>query len=293
MRSIQSYPQPDLSIVRQTRELERVCKAYDGLSGSLYLDPSLNISPDIPCLLALFEGDRLDGVMTFFAPTQAEAELTALTHPAARRTGVFSALAAEAARQAAAFGIAELLFVCEPKSPAGVSALAALDAPLEYTEYSLRYDRALPPERLPVPDGLTLCRATAADLDVIAQISAESFSEPEERARQFLARALEQENRMQYLARLNGEPVAIGGAGLEEDEATIYGLGVLPAFQGRGIGRGMIALLLRELLSVPGRDVLIEVDSTNASALHLYLSCGFAAEATFGYHRIRADRLIP
>ncbi|NLI53603.1 MAG: GNAT family N-acetyltransferase [Clostridiales bacterium] len=291
MRKIQLFLQPDLPVVREARELESVCKAHDGLFGSLYLDPALNFSPDIPALLTLHEDDRLLGLITFFAPTQAEAELTGLTHPDVRRTGVFRALAAEAATQAAAFGIPELLFVCEPQVLSGVAALAAIGATLEYSEYSLRYDRSLPPERLAVPAGLSLRRAEEADLDVMAQISAACFQEPAERARQFLARALGLETRAQYLALLDGAPVAIGGVGIEADEATIYGIGVSPDMQGRGIGRGVVALLLRRLLSSSDNDVLIEVDSANAGALHLYLACGLTKESTSGYYRIRADRL--
>jgi ribosomal protein S18 acetylase RimI-like enzyme len=125
----------------------------------------------------------------------------------------------------------------------------------------------------------------------MAQISAACFQEPAERARQFLARALGLETRAQYLALLDGAPVAIGGVGIEADEATIYGIGVSPDMQGRGIGRGVVALLLRRLLSTSDNDVLIEVDSANAALLHLYLACGFTKESTSGYYRIRADRL--
>ena len=282
---IQTFPRPEADIVRAVRELERVCQEHDQLKGSLFLDPSLNFSPDVPCLLTCFEEEALVGAMTFFAPTQEEAELVALTHPDFRRRGVFRALMAEAAIKAAALNIPDFLIVCEPQSKDGAAALSLVQKTLDHTEYALRYDHTLSSANLAVPEGLTLHRATQADLDAMAQISAESFSEEAERAAHFLALALESSTRRQYLARLDGEPVAIGALGYEDGEATLFGLGVRTHLQNKGIGRGLVALLLREAFAAGTQDILIEVDSTNARAYHLYRSCGFVAEATYDYFR--------
>ena len=97
---IELIAQPEAAQIHPVRELERLCQQSDELKGSLFLDPSLNFSPDVPCLLTLHEGDTLAGAMTFFAPTQEEAEIVGLTHPAYRRRGVFRALLAAAAQRA-------------------------------------------------------------------------------------------------------------------------------------------------------------------------------------------------
>ena len=290
---IELYNRPEAQIVHQVRELERICEQNDRLKGSLFLDPSLNFSPDAPSLLALFEGDTLAGAMTFFAPTQEEAEIVGLTHPLFRRSGVFRALVAAASRQASALKIPDFLFVCEPQSKDGVAALATLSLTPDHTEYALRYDRADSAGRLSVPEGLTLQRATDADLNDMVMISAESFSDEAEQAAHFLALALVSETRRQYIARLHGEPVAIGALGYEGGEATLYGLGVRTGLQNRGIGRGLVALLLGESFAAGYEDVLIEVDNTNARAYHLYLSCGFRAEAIYDYFRAPVARFLP
>ena len=282
---IQLFTHPDTTTVQAVRELEHVCQAHDELKGALFLDPSLNFSPDAPCLIACMEENKLIGAMTFFVPTQEEAELVALTHPSYRRRGVFRALLAEAAAQANALNITDFLLVCEPQSLDGTAALSKIEKTPDHTEYALRYDRTLSPETLAVPNGLTLHRATQADLDAMAQISAESFTEEMDRAAHFLSLALQSDSRRQYLARLDGEPVAIGALGYEDGEATLYGLGVRTSLQNKGIGRGLVALLLREAFAAGCEDILIEVDNTNARAHHLYLSCGFYAEATYDYFR--------
>lgn len=292
MRYIHSYAAPDLQAVRQARALEETCKAHDGLKGSLYLDPSLNFSKETPCLFVLLEDETPLGVMTFFAPAQEEAEIVCLTHPNYRRSGVFRALTAAAAQAALRFEIPDLLFVCERQSESGVAALARLGAAHEYTEFGLRFDRSFDAGGLRIPNGLTLRRAYEADLDAMARVSAESFREPPERARHFLALALASAHRKQYIAHLGGEPVGLCGVGHEDGETTIYGLGVLPALQGRGVGRGMIALLLKELLAYEKADILIEVDASNPAALHLYLACGFVPEITNDYYRARTQRFL-
>lgn len=292
MRQIQSYVSPDLQTVSIVRALEAVCKAHDQLSGSLFLDPSLNFSPLLPCLLTMLEDGELSGSMTFFAPTDEEVEIVGLTHPAHRRKGVFRALTRAAAQIAKDNGIRDVLFVCEPKSAVGLSALSAYGVTPDHVEYSLRYDGADSTKRLDVPAGLELRRAAISDLPDMSHISAESFSEEAERARHFLELAINSKTRAQYVALMNNKPVAICAAGYADGEATIYGLGVLPHLQGKGIGRGMIALLLREIFAHGEQQVLIEADSLNENALHLYRSCGFAVEATYDYFRAPVDRVL-
>jgi len=290
---IELFTRPEAQIVHQVRELERLCQAHDHLSGSLFLDPSLNFSPDVPCLLVLFEADVLVGAMTFFTPTQEEAEIVGLTHPDYRRRGVFRALIAQAAQQAKVLAIPDFLFVCEPQSVDGCAALAKFRLQPDHTEYALRFDRSLSPELPAVPAGLTLHRATEADLAEMSMVSAESFSEEPERAAHFLALALVSDTRRQYIARLDGNPVAIGALGFEGGEATLYGLGVRTGLQNRGIGRGLVSLLLREAFDLSATDILIEVDNTNARAHHLYVSCGFVAEATYDYFRTPIEQFLP
>lgn len=287
------YTKPDPQIVHQVRELEQICQAHDGLKGSLFLDPSLNVSPDVPCVIAAFEGDALVGAITFFAPTREEAEIVGLTRPDFRGRGVFRALSAAAAQSAKALMIPELLFVCEPQSQDGAAVLQRWQLPLDHTEYALRYDRAQPPERIAVPDGLTLHQATQNDVKEMVNITQESFADEAEQAERFLTLALVSQTRRQYIARLNGVPVAIGALGFEDGEATLFGLGVRSALQNKGIGRGLVGLLVRESYAQGVEDILIEVDSTNARAYHLYLSCGFSAEATYDYYRTRIDPFLP
>jgi len=58
-------------------------------------------------------------------------------------------------------------------------------------------------------------------------------------------------------------------------------ISVLPAYQGAGLGRRMIYGALSEFYLRGFNSVSLAVTSANASALHLYESCGFRAVHTF------------
>ena len=289
---IQAHIHPELEVVSAVRALENACKVSDKLAGTLFLDPSLNANPDIPCLLTLAEGGELVALLTMFTPSLAETELVGLTHPLHRRNGYFRALVRAAAELARSFSVPDLLFSCERFSESGVAAVKTLGAALDFTEYRLRFSQSSAAAQHPVPDGLTLREATLADLEDMCAISAVAFSEPPEQTRHFLICALEAPNRTQYIAHLNGAPAGIGAIGNEEGEVTVFGLAVSPELQNRGIGRGMLTLLLRELRKEGNRAVYIEVDSTNERALHLYLSCGFVEEVVNDYYRLSVSKFL-
>ena len=97
---IQTHIHPELDVVSAVRALEAVCQAQDGLKGTLFLDPSLNVDPGIPCLLTLSESGELLAVLTLFAPSRDELELVGLTHPSYCNHGHSRALVRAAAEVA-------------------------------------------------------------------------------------------------------------------------------------------------------------------------------------------------
>lgn len=59
-------------------------------------------------------------------------------------------------------------------------------------------------------------------------------------------------------------------------KATLFGMFVLPAFTGQGIGRALVNAVLEQARTTPGtRVVQLTVTETNAAAIRLYESCGF------------------
>ena len=72
-----------------------------------------------------------------------------------------------------------------------------------------------------------------------------------------------------------GYVIAHGAA----DEGEIMNLGVAPAHRRRGVGRALVARVLSLLAGGGARVVFLEVRESNAGALRLYQSLGFAEVA--------------
>jgi len=75
-------------------------------------------------------------------------------------------------------------------------------------------------------------------------------------------------------------------ARLAADEAEILTIAVDPTVRGKGVGRALLAEILRQAASAGARTMFLEVDQDNAAALALYRRLGFikVGERT-GYYR--------
>lgn len=72
------------------------------------------------------------------------------------------------------------------------------------------------------------------------------------------------------------QPVGAGLLGQRGEKGWIGGMGVIPAFRGRGIGRGLLEAMLRSARSLGMTQVQLEVLHGNLPAMGLYHRLGFA-----------------
>ena len=68
--------------------------------------------------------------------------------------------------------------------------------------------------------------------------------------------------------------------GVVGPHAEIWTVGVLPAYQGRGLGHQLLRWGVGRLRSLGVRDVVLSVNSRNEGALHLYEREGFVRQST-------------
>ena len=86
-------------ITEQIKEVEIICKTYDKINGNMYLDTSLNFSPEMKSLFLFYKDNKLISVLSIFMPTAAEAEISAYTLPEYRLKGYFKKLLIEATEE--------------------------------------------------------------------------------------------------------------------------------------------------------------------------------------------------
>lgn len=270
--------------MKEVLELEKDCNEYDQLKGSVFLDTSLNFNQSIHSVFLLYEHQMLISMLSMFIPSHVEVEISAMTRPECRQKGYFKALLSQAIAELRIHNIPEILFVCERPSISGKQVLDVLKAGLEHTEYYMglvRVDQAHV-ER----NRLSLFKPKLRDLETIVELSIKIFEDDYEDSKSLIENCLNSETREQFLASLDDKVIGLVSVNhLDVEEASIFGLGILPEFRGKGYGKELLSLILENLWSQGKAQITLEVDSTNDRALRLYQTMGFRIELAYDYYR--------
>jgi predicted GNAT family acetyltransferase len=276
--------EPDLSA------LVAACAAHDG-GAFLEMEKKLNAHQAMRNLFLAYEGARLAGALSVFAPKSDEAELGALVLPEQRRRGIFGRLLAEAEGELIGFGYRDELFVVDGRSEAGKAAAARLGARYEYTEYAMRYAGAMPmaePRVGAAEPGIELRRVGIEMLGELVSLRAGAFGDSLEDAESFERATFASSARQSYAAFLDGRMVGACSLGFEGGSVSINGLVVEEASRGKGYGQAILASVLG-ILWGRGLEIVLDVDSFNANARHIYEKAGFESDRAVEYYR----RAIP
>jgi ribosomal protein S18 acetylase RimI-like enzyme len=288
----------------ETRDLDGLvsaCVSLDGYS-KLETEKSLNAHKEMPSFFLArdvsrevargLEDSPLVGALSIFAPRSDEAELGALVLPAYRRRGVFAALVGAAEETIRGFGYSSELFVVDGRSEAGRAAAAALGAAYEYTEYAMRYEAAAA-ENLGgdaienqggEAPGLVVSRLGKESISALVRLRADAFEDSLEDAEAFERSTFAAANRQVYGAFLGKELVGACSLGFEGRSVSVNGLVIEKKLRGRGFGQAFLSEIVA-MLRAGGYEILLEVNSENANAFHVYKKLGFAVLTSVEYYR--------
>jgi ribosomal protein S18 acetylase RimI-like enzyme len=228
------------------------------------------------------DGERVTGFLGFYSWGSAELELAGMVDPAARRTGIGSALLAAAVPIARERGFTQALLITPRSSPAGRAFAMAHHAPLEHSEHFLALGAT--PTVDPIDSDVTVRAATSADRDEVSRILTAGFgSAPGDLA------IVTSDAEQTLVIERSGSTVGTLRIHREPGWAGIYGLAVDPTYQGQGIGRDVLNRVSRRLRQDGAEKVTLEVAVDNERALDLYLSIGFEPQTTEDYYAISLD----
>lgn len=280
--------------------LMRRCNAHDGLDLKLGADSPLAEDEGLFVHFLYYADGALVGYFSIDGFDAAPLEVCGMVHPEYRRRGIARVLLAAVIEECRRRGNDSFLLLCEDASAAGRAFVATSGAAYRFSEHRLTLDlAALPP--VPAPDNhFALRRVYLLETEVYARVLSAVFDgnvDPVD-----VSQEMDGDLGWYYLAYLDQEPIGTIKALfmdyglLERDQGPrqrmgIYAFGVLPAFRGRGYGRRMLRGVIDDLLA--GGDTLIsmEVETGNANALGLYLSCGFKQTTTYGYYEVEVQGL--
>lgn len=282
---IKAYSSLSEKAINEVLNLEKACKEFDKLKGSVFLDTSLNFDHNIKSVFLLYENRELISMLSMFIPTQQEAEISAFTLPEYRQSGCFKALLSKAIDELKKFEIQNILFVCESQSISGKEVAAALNAEYDHTEYSMSFNST----KFECQDKyrLSLITPNLKDLEKIIEISMKTFDDGYEDSKSLIENCLQTKPRKQYLAVLNDEIIGLGSINKQRDEALIFGFGIVPEYRGVGYGKELLHLIIDRLRQSGTTEIMLDVNSDNVYALKLYKKCGFQIEVVFDYYKKR------
>lgn len=268
----------------QVSELIGVCRSYDKLKGDICLSSELNFNQQMKCFFLLYDEGKLISFLSLFAPDASEAEISAFTLPEYRQKGYFAQLLHAANEELKRFNVQEVLFVQEPCSAQAKKVLQKLGATLAHSEYLMSYTQGILKDS---GSGMKLVLAEEKHVEQIIALNFEIFDEKTMlMSESMVKKCMESPKIDYYVAIVQDEIVGIFNVNFENEEVSIFGLGIAPKHQGKGYGKDMLLLAVQELKNRGFEKISLEVNSINDKAFHLYQKYGFEVRAQFDYYRL-------
>ncbi len=122
----------------------------------------------------------------------------------------------------------------------------------------------------------TLRDLTFEDIETIGGLEEELFPADAWPIEMFYSEFFQPDTRRYIVAEVDGEAVGYAGLMVLATTADIQTIGVLPRFEGQGIGRALLTELLDEARRRGADNVMLEVRADNPRAQQLYTRFGFA-----------------
>lgn len=287
--------------IKEVESLVQVCIKNDGLERTIYLDNDVNFFVNLSSFFLLYINNRLVSVLAIYEPLEEEAEITAYTLPLERKKGYFKILFHKALEELERFNLHRILFVTEPAGKSGISAVKALGADYEKSEYLLIYEfkdygtgKVLPAERSEKEQEIQLRELTCDKKEAAAKLSSRIFNTEKEETLDVIELALNSKYMKCYYAFINHKMAGICNISFGAKQASIFGFGISPEYQGKGYGRGLLKLVMQLIRSGGSKAVTLHVGSENKEAYHLYTSEKFIIQTQYDYYKYRVDlHMIP
>jgi ribosomal protein S18 acetylase RimI-like enzyme len=256
--------------------LEAACAG----DGRLKLEwPTLRSRPtgDVNDLLFV-DGEEVVGFLGLYRFGE-PLELTGMVHPAARRRGIGRGLLAAALALPVAAAAGEILLVADRASTAGGPFAVAAGGVFAHAEHFMTRGTEPPAEGGAGAGGVTIRRATEADLPFLAgglDFSQRSLPPPGDDPASFVA----------VIERAGDQVGTIRSEREAGGDAVLYGFEVARSRRGEGIGRAALRLAIEEVLREGASGVSLEVLTDNDRALGIYRDAGFELVTTMDYYRL-------
>lgn len=269
--------------IKDVMELLTQCRAEEPTTITPTLTNEGNFDPDLPCMFLCEENGYLISFVSIYMPSPYYGEVVGFTFPAARQRGYFMKTWLEALKTLGPhIEDMEIMFLTDGKSPSALKTFEALKMHYEYSEYVMAKDIVYNDKGLKLT-AKQLDAHDPADANAIFMMHTNIFADGKSETLTFLE-STKQEFAQNFLAvRNDGKPVGIFHIALDGDRVFLFGVGVLPHYQGRGYGKQIVQLAMNQC-GETFKSMGLQVSSLNEEAVGLYKSCGFKEVSRLDYY---------
>lgn len=302
----ESLDREDCELINALQEL---CIKEDQITLKLELDYKLGDAAESAGKLGrqnineflYFDGKKLVGYVGIcgFGGPGSSLEITGMVHPEYRQQGIFSYLHELVMEECKRRKAGNILVLCDRKSVSGRRFIDKLGAAYHHSEYELYLQKEYPEPRQNQLSGVVFRKAANADAVEVARQNAiyfgdcthetdnTAFEEQNISADDMILPEDEEKRGMTiYLAEIDKQIIGKVHLQLTDTVGGIYGLGVLPEYRGKGLGRALLLKAVEKLKESRAEEIMLQVDAENVRALHLYTTCGFEETSTMEYYQV-------
>lgn len=284
---IEKLHQLDKEQKMEVKLLVNTCLREDGLSRELYLEDDINFYENFNSFLLLYDQQQLVSVLTIFLMNEREVEISGYTLPSKRRKGFFTMLLDVAEDELLDLDIDFIQFVMEPSSTSGKMAAIALGASYIKSEYLLNLklkDFEKKNNEFLTDLNFRVCPLLAKDILQAANIHSEIFYTELVESEELIQNVWNSDCMECYCAKIDDELIGICNVNYGKENASIFGYGILPVYQGNGYGMGLINYVLRQLIKEKMKEVNLQVNSNSKKAMKIYNTIGFQVITQYDYY---------
>ncbi len=282
---ISSITQFDEKTLQALTELCQACATIDGNKIAIYSELLANQRPKPASLLCYdIQKKILTGFAAAFFFEYNAAEISLLVHPDYRQQGLARILLKKLIIDIQKERAVDNLVFSLPHQTSNTSVTQKLKTKgfqYQSSEYEMIRQQDIP---MPLAlDKKEMRLANYGDIETLCLIDNLCFPEGQLTNQQRFENLLNRQDHQIYL--IIHENNIIGKAHLtwDKDTAKLSDIAILPAMQGQGFGRNLIAFCINQALEIPRNRIMLSVETHNQHALRLYQHAGFQISNALDY----------
>ena len=213
-------------------------------------------------------------------------EISAFTHPAHRKKGLFTRLLQELYWQYPGKHFSSLYFQCDEGSADTMGYIKHTGCVFIDREHLMSRDmEQAEPISHSGAEQNPLTLQSSRDPALLVSLYSRIFSHSEEESAYMVNAALEEEKIHPYVSLLDNTYAGLFFLQTGKRNCYLFSFGLLPEFRGRGLSRSMMELVFSQ---VPDSCLylLVQVAESNAPAFALYQSSGFRLKEALARYRL-------